>query len=369
MRFMSLIYDNTRNSSDLFYKTGFKVPDPVIFFEIRNKKYLVLNDLEFQRGSSQAKVDKVISLREISNLAKSHNVIDIIKELVKLYNIDEVKVPYTFPSYLFDQLRKSKIKIEASSAVIFYKSRLIKSSSEVKSIKKTMMRTESVLEKIISKIKYSKSKNNLLYSDGKLLTSEVLRGYCHIELASLGLECPDCIISSGGHSALPHHEGSGPISESSPIILDIFPKDIESGYYGDITRTVVKGKPSPILKKMFSVVLFGQRMGIKLVKSRKKSSTIHSSIKDFFNKSGFPTDFTKNNPDGFIHSTGHGLGLDVHEPPRVSTGSDILKANQVITIEPGLYYTKIGGIRIEDTVLVTEKGCKNLTMFPKVLEI
>ena len=135
---MSLIYDNTRNSSDLFYKTGFKVPDPVIFFEIRNKKYLVLNDLEFQRGSSQAKVDKVISLREISNLAKSHNVIDIIKELVKLYNIDEVKVPYTFPSYLFDQLRKSKIKIEASSAVIFYKSRLIKSSSEVKSIKKTM---------------------------------------------------------------------------------------------------------------------------------------------------------------------------------------------------------------------------------------
>jgi hypothetical protein len=84
---MSLIYDNTRNSSDLFYKTGFKVPDPVIFFEIRNKKYLVLNDLEFQRGSSQAKVDKVISLREISNLAKSHNVIDIIKELVKLYTI------------------------------------------------------------------------------------------------------------------------------------------------------------------------------------------------------------------------------------------------------------------------------------------
>jgi Xaa-Pro aminopeptidase len=183
------------------------------------------------------------------------------------------------------------------------------------------------------------------------------------------LECPDCIISSGKHSALPHHEGSGPIKESSPIIMDIFPRNIENGYYADMTRTVIKGKPSKVLNDMFSAVKKGQALGVNLVKTGRDSSIIHNSIKDFFDKSGFPTDFEKKNPDGFIHSTGHGLGLEIHEPPRVSVYKEKLKTNQVITIEPGLYYPKIGGVRIEDTILVTKDGYRNLNSFPKFFEI
>ena len=208
-----------------------------------------------------------------------------------------------------------------------------------------------------------------LYSDGKILTSEILRSFCQNELSLKGLECPDCIISSGRHSSLPHHEGSGPIKESSPIIMDIFPRNIENGYYADITRTIVKGKPSKILKDMFKVVKNGQSLGVKLVKAGIDSRIIHNTIKNFFDESGFLTDFEKKNPDGFIHSTGHGLGLEIHEPPRVSSLKEILKANQVITIEPGLYYSNIGGVRIEDTVVVTKEGCKSLSKFPKFFEI
>jgi len=369
MKVMNLIYDDTKNSSDLLYRTRFKAPDPIIFFEIRKKKYLVLNDLEIQRGKKQAMVDEILSLREISEEIKSNQIVDIIKALIKKFNVSKVKVPYSFPSYVFNEIKKFKIKIEVSSSQIFFKSRLIKDSNEINKIKNTMKLTELVLVKIIDKIKYSKVRNNFLYLDNKILTSQILRSFCQKELASLGLECPDCIISSGKDSALPHHEGFGPIKESSPIILDIFPRNIESGYFADITRTVIKGKPSDILKDMFQVVLQGQKIGVQLVKAGRNSKTIHNSIKDFFDDSGFPTDFAKNNPDGFIHSTGHGLGLDIHEPPRVSSLSEVLKSNNVITIEPGLYYPKIGGIRIEDTVVVTEKGCRNLTSFPKIFEI
>ncbi|MBT3475750.1 aminopeptidase P family protein [bacterium] len=369
MKVMNLIYDDTKNSSDLLYKARFKAPDPIIFFEIRKKKYLVLNDLEIQRGKKQAKVDEVLSLREISQKIKSSEIVDIIKALIKKFNITKVVVPYSFPSYVFNEIKKSKIKIEAFSSPIFFKSRLIKDSDEINKIKKTMKLTELVLGKIIDKIKSSKARNSFLYLDNKILTSQILRSFCQKELVSLGLECPDCIISSGRSSALPHHEGSGPIKESSPIILDIFPRHIESGYFADITRTVIKGKPSDILRDMFKTVLQGQRIGVKLVKAGRNSKTIHSSIKNFFDKSGFLTDFAKNNPEGFIHSTGHGLGLDIHEPPRVSLLSETLKRNHVITIEPGLYYPKIGGIRIEDTVVVTDEGCRNLSSFPKMFEI
>ncbi len=369
MKRMKLILDDTKNSLDLLYKTNFKVPDPVIFFEIRNKKYLVLNDLEFERGIRQATVDHVLSLRSISSSIKSNDTIDIIKFLLNKYKIEEVEVPYTFPSFIFNELKKLNIPLFPSSSPIFYSSRQIKEDKEVRLISKTMKSTEKVMKLIIDRIKSSKAKNKYLFYGGKILTSESLRSYCKKELAALGLECPDCIIASGKHSALPHHEGTGPIKEHQPIVMDIFPRDLENGYYADITRTVCKGKAPENLKTMFNVVLKGQKLGLSLVKARIKSKTVHNRIFNFFEESGFHTNFEKKQPEGFIHSTGHGLGLEIHEAPRVSSGEDLLRDHQVITVEPGLYYPRLGGIRIEDTILVTKQGYKNLTNFPKFFEI
>ena len=181
----------------------------------------------------------------------------------------------------------------------------------------------------------------------------------------------ETISAINEHAAIPHYRVDKKSNKNFKKNC-IYLFDSGGQYFDgttDITRTVIKGKPSDILKDMFQVVLQGQKIGVQLVKAGRNSKTIHNSIKDFFDDSGFQTDFSKNNPDGFIHSTGHGLGLDIHEPPRVSSLSEVLKSNNVITIEPGLYYPKIGGIRIEDTVVVTEKGCRNLTSFPKIFEI
>jgi len=369
MNRMKLIYDDTKNSSDLFYKTVFKVPDPVIFFEYKNKKYLVLNDLEMERGIREAKVDKILPLREISKSIKSNEITKIISHILLKFKIKELEVPYNFPSFIFRQISNSKIKIRPSESPVFFSSRITKTKKEIKCISNVMKSTESIMKLIIDKIKFSKSRNQNLYNDGKILTSEYLKRLCQKELVSLGLECPDCIIACGKHSSLPHHQGSGPIKENQPIVIDIFPRDIETGYFGDITRTVVKGSPNQKLNDLYNAVFKGQKLGFSLIRSGIMCGIVHDTIFRFFQESGYKTDYEKKTPEGFIHSTGHGLGLDIHEPPRIFKGSDILRENYVVTVEPGLYYKKLGGVRIEDTILVTKDGYKNLTKFPKFLKI
>ncbi len=168
---------------------------------------------------------------------------------------------------------------------------------------------------------------------------------------------------------MPHHSGSGPIVPDTPIVIDIFPRSQQTGYFGDMTRTVVKGTPSKEVKRMYKAVLEGQKIGISMIKHGVKSADVHNAVVDYFSKSGFKTGQIDGKQQGFIHSTGHGLGLEIHEPPRVSVGNDILQAGNVVTVEPGLYYEKLGGVRIEDVVLVTKKGCEVLSKFPKKFQV
>ena len=365
---MKLIYDNTNNSQDLFYISKFKAPDPVIFFEIKNKKYLVLNDLEYERGCIEANVDYVLKINDFISKNKKFSIITILNNILDKFKVKVLELPYNFPSYIYINLKKN-IKKNISENSIFYLDRLKKNDQEIKMIKKVMIDTEKVMKEIINIIKYSKLKNNRLIHNSKTLTSEFLISFCQKELAKYSLTCPDCIIASGYQSSLPHHHGSGPIKPFTPIVIDIFPKSLISGYYGDITRTVCKGKPNNNLLEMYNIVLKGQNLGLKILKPRISGSKVHNEILNLFTNNGFKTNFDGDIPNGFIHSTGHGLGLDIHEPPRISKVSEKMKQGYVVTVEPGLYYSKIGGIRIEDTVALTENGIKNLTKFPKFFSI
>jgi Xaa-Pro aminopeptidase len=164
--------------------------------------------------------------------------------------------------------------------------------------------------------------------------------------------------------------GSGPLFANQPIIIDIYPKSSISRYFADMTRTVVKGKASPEIRKIYDTVLAGQKLALKSVRTGIEISSLYQKVTDYFEKCGFQTTLGSRNPEGFIHNLGHGLGLEIHEKlflgPR---NREKLQAGSIITIEPGLYYPGIGGIRIEDLVLVKEEGCVNLTRMPKILEL
>jgi Xaa-Pro aminopeptidase len=202
------------------------------------------------------------------------------------------------------------------------------------------------------------------------LTSEKLRAVidCAI-LQACGLAA-NTIVAGGRQACDPHERGHGPLRAHEPIIIDIFPRSQKTGYFGDITRTVVRGRASEAVGKLYDTVLRGQNIAFRKIRANIPTGDAHRAVQEFFEGQGYKTRRHHGRMEGFFHGTGHGLGLEIHESPRVganSTGE--LKVGQVVTVEPGLYYPEIGGVRLEDVALVTTNGARNLTRFEKVLEI
>jgi Xaa-Pro aminopeptidase len=167
----------------------------------------------------------------------------------------------------------------------------------------------------------------------------------------------------------PHEEGHGPIRAHAPVVMDIFPRSERTGYFGDLTRTVVRGRASGKLQEVYALVNEGVRLGHRRLKDGVEGQAIHGEIQALFEARGYPTGRKDGRMQGFFHGTGHGLGLQIHEPPSISVRPSTLRAGHVVTVEPGLYYRGLGGVRIEDVALVTRDGSRNLTRAPKRLEI
>lgn len=367
-----LIIDKSEDNADLYYKTGFFVPDPVIYVEHNGKKTLVLSDLEIDRGRKEASVDRVISLSGIQKRLASAGVkkirlLDIVGLVLSDMKIKKVTVPGLFPLKYADGLRKRGLKVIPKDEEPFFKERLRKTPREIGLIRESMRETVKAMDLAIKIIASSEIRKKRLYYKSALLTSESMKGEIDALLSRNGFTASHTIVACGVHSSMPHHSGEGPIYADKPVVIDIFPRSQSSGYFGDMTRTVVRGEPSPLLVKMYDTVLKGQKMAISMIRAGIMVRDIHSAVVEYFKNRGFETGTIDGKVQGFIHSTGHGLGLEIHEPPRISLGDEVLEAGNVVTVEPGLYYEKIGGVRIEDVVVVEKGGCVNLTRYPKKL--
>jgi Xaa-Pro aminopeptidase len=179
---------------------------------------------------------------------------------------------------------------------------------------------------------------------------------------------PEGTIVAGGRQACdPHERGHGPLRAHELIILDIFPRDACTGYFGDLTRTVVRGRANTAQRQLWDTVCAAQRLAIRAIKPRAKGAAVHKAVQEFFVARGYPTERRDGRWTGFFHGTGHGLGLDLHEEPRL--GVTVFRKGQVFTVEPGLYYPEIGGARHEDVVTVTASGCRLLSRLRVPLEL
>ncbi|OGE20440.1 MAG: hypothetical protein A2V51_05130 [Candidatus Dadabacteria bacterium RBG_19FT_COMBO_40_33] len=369
-----LIIDSSEDNADLYYRTRFFVPDPAIFIEQKGKSILILSDLELDRGKKEASVDKVLSLSEYrkklpSRKRKLSGMTDIVDLVFKELRIKRAVVPGRFPIRYADELRKLGYKISCKSKEPFFEERLTKTPQEIKFISDSLRKTEKAMDLAIRMIASSEIQGKRLFLNGRGLTSEMIKSEINAELSRLGCTASHTIVACGVHSSMPHHTGEGPLFAGQPIVIDIFPRSQLTGYFGDMTRTVIKGMPSKELEKMYRTVLKGQRLGMSLIKHGVKVNEVHGAIVEFFKKSGFETGTIDGKQQGFIHSTGHGLGLEIHEPPRVGPTEGVLEDGNVVTVEPGLYYERLGGIRIEDVVVVKKDGCVNLTKYPKRFRI
>jgi Xaa-Pro aminopeptidase len=369
-----LLVSASEGDSNMLYAAGFFVPDPFIFFEHKRTKYVVMSDLEIDRAKKQARADRVLSLslyqKKLRKLGKARPaMIDILDLLFRQRGIRRLVVPANFAALLADQLRAKGYSVQIKRDPFFLQ-RETKNRAEVKMIAESLRIARLGLEAGIRALRRSRIKRDgYLYLHGARLTSERLKAAVNTAIMAQGWLPSHTIISSGNQCVDPHHEGSGPIKAHTSIIFDIFPRSQKNGYFGDLSRTVVRGRASEKLQAMYVAVQAGQQIAYDLIRDGVNGREIHQKILDLFAARGFPTGRIKGRMQGFFHGTGHGLGLDIHEPPRIAPVDATLRAGHVVTVEPGLYYLGAGGVRLEDVVVVTEKGNRNLTECPQFLEI
>lgn len=370
-----LIVEFPDRSADLIYAAHFSAPDPVIYFVHAGKKYLVLSDLELDRGRRVATVDQVLSLSEYIRKAKERfgdaRQINILETLFRERKIRRLLVPATTSVELVDQLRARRFTVRIGPTP-FYERRLVKTLAERRLIDAAQRVTFHAFRHAEQILRTSQIRRHLLYYHGKILTSEYLKAEIAFCLMQQGYATPEgLIVACGEQSTEGHHAGSGPLRPHQAIIIDIFPRSMTHFFWGDATRTYCRGKAPPALKKMYATVLRGQALGLHLVRSGVNGRSIHQAILKFFAGEGYETGERNGRLQGFNHGTGHGLGLEIHETPqRISATDYLLKPGHVFTIEPALYYSGIGGVRIEDVVYVTKTGCEILGgRYPRRLEI
>src|SRR5205809_3185814 len=367
-----LIVAPSDTDADMLYATRIFIGDPFIFLQQNGKRTLVLSDLEIDRAKKNAKADEFVMFsqleREVQGKAKKAPPYEkVLAHFLTKRGVERALVPANFPLGFANEIKRKGIALETSNG-LFWPAREKKTTEEIRLLERALRITETGMKRGMEILKASKpGAGKKLKWSGKTLTSEMLRAEIDSAILRAGGVPTGTIVAGGDQACDPHERGFGPLYSNSLIILDVFPRDGKTGYFGDMTRTVLRGRASEPQRKLWETVKAGQALAVKKIKAGIDGMTIHKAIQELFAQRGFPTEVRKGRRVGFFHGTGHGLGLEIHEYPRLQ--KVVLKERQVVTVEPGLYYPGLGGVRLEDVVLVTKTGCKILSRFPKQLEI
>jgi len=360
-----LIAGSPAKYPDLRYATGLFSFDPLVFLRTRQKQYLIVSPLDFGHVRRTVKNTVVLSFSDFPAAKNSKTPFcDRIIGLLSKKNIRAVAVPSYFPVGLAGQLTANGVTVSVAEGNVFPE-REIKTAREIKHITHAQQAALKAMDAALAMIAGARiARDRSLKIGSKPLTSEAVRG--RIDRTARDFDCVCCgtIVAGGRQAVNPHETGWGTLKADEPIVIDIFPQHVASGYWGDLSRTVVRGTPSDEAKKMYAAVGDAQRLAISKVKAGVPAVKIHNAAVELFNARGFFTGARNGKPAGFIHSIGHGIGLEIHETPRVGPVETKLKEGNVITVEPGLYYHDRGAVRIEDIVLVLKNGRKIIAPYP-----
>ena len=352
------------------------VHDPFIAFSTGRKRITAQSALEFGRIAKAKSFDEVVPLETWrANAAKRWprrriGPAEIIAELARAYHVKAFRVSDEFPAALYVSLRNLGLRLELAGGPLFPE-REIKTAKEAAAIREGNRLCSvgfTVAERIL---RASRIAGRELRFEGKPLTSERLRFAIESAILAEGGQAGGTTIVAGGDQACdPHERGSGNLRPNELIIIDIFPRVSKTGYFGDMTRTYLRGRATDAQRKLVETVRTAQLAALKAIRAEVDGRLVHQQVVDTFNAAGFETRRTANGSVGFFHGTGHGLGLAVHEMPRMGGSVSMpLKAGAVVTVEPGLYYPGLGGCRIEDVVQVTARAPKMLSEHGYIWEL
>ena len=349
---------------DMRYLTSIVMHDPFVFIKrLRQPEIIIVSQMEYERAcrESTAAVMTRTQAGLPDILKREKNPKRATAQMIAGQTGKTILVSPRFPAALLRELEEEATRVIVDDGTV-ERIRAKKSRVEIRLLKKVQKNTENAMALGVSLIRDAKVRKEVLYHGGVPLTSESVRTAIHKHLMDHGCRAVETIVSCGNDTALPHIIGSGPLRAHQPIVIDMFPQDEMTGYFADMTRTVSKGAPDRQIIDMYAAVKDAQKLGSSRVKPGVTGADVHQSVVDYFKDHGY-----ESNSRGFIHNLGHGVGLQVHELPTIGPAGEALKSGHVITVEPGLYYPGIGGVRLEDMGAVTASGFADFTRFQEEL--
>lgn len=378
-----LFYADGYRFPDVYHTTRFLAPDPVVALEDVEELILVVSSLEEGRARKESRATTVVNMNEYGaqelaarGIAGAEFWATIMKRFLDERGLRRVAVAPYFPVAEADRLREMDIELVIANEL--RERRRVKRPDEIDAIEAAQRATEEAWRKGVDAIRRAAVKpDRTLELDGAVFTAERLRAIVESALLERGYASDGAICAPGPQAADPHQIGTGPLHAGEPIVMDIFPQHKANRYWADMTRTMSKGQPPAEIRKIYDVVKRAQDAGIKALRAGVTGREVHELVEDIIWQAGYDTlrpgqkkDPSDPTPRGFIHSTGHGVGLEIHEAPAMArSGTKPLVAGDVVTIEPGVYDPAIGGVRLEDMLVITETGARNLTQAPRELVV
>lgn len=369
-----LIYADSVRSADMRHAVPLAVPDPFLYAEANGARHVFSNSMEAARLralglfdvhiSEEFGIDELVAqglpLREIqAQLAVRY---------VKSLGPPRFAVPENFPVWLADRLRADGIELDVDQEV-FDERRRVKTEAQLAGMRRAQRAAEAAMDTCREILRSAEQRGDELFVDGDPLTVERVKSAMNATFAAHDTTADEYIVAPAAQGAVGHDMGSGPIRAGEPVVVDIWPRDNESAVYTDMTRTFVVGEVPGEVQEWHRLVKEALDRAISEVKPGADAKAIFNGTCEIFEAAGEPTQRTKQAgqalADGFFHGLGHGVGLEVHEAPGMGRVSDKqLVPGDVVTVEPGLYRSGYGGVRLEDIVLVTDDGAEVLTRYP-----
>jgi Xaa-Pro aminopeptidase len=367
------------------YLSGFDAPDPYVTLYVAGDggggetddpaggtTHLLVSALEYGRAAKEARADTIErgSAYDAQSLVEEYGQHEgsdrAVAAFCRAHGVESVAMPERAPLGTARGLEDQGLDVTVDRDETVERVRAIKTETEIDHIRAAQKANEKAMARAEELLREATVDDGVLHHDGAPLTSERVRTAIEIELLHNGCALDETIVACGADAADPHDRGSGPLHADEPIIVDIFPRSKETGYYADMTRSFCVGEPTARAREWYDLTLEAQEAALDAIEAGALGSDVHGAVCDIYEAAGEPTLRDDDATDtGFIHTTGHGVGLDIHEYPRLSTADNELEAGMVVTVEPGLYDPDVGGVRIEDLVVVREDGCENLTDYPK----
>jgi Xaa-Pro aminopeptidase len=371
------LIDADSTDSDQYYLSGFDAPDPFVTLYDGSVHLLFARGLEYGRAKKEARAETVE--RDVDygygDLVAEHGPEEardrVLVAFLDAQGVESVVAPPRFPLRTADGLRGQGVEVTAENSGVVTEIRATKTEEEVEYVREAQRANEAAMRRAEELIAGADvDGDGQLVRDGEELTSERVKEAIEVELLRHGCALDETIVACGADAADPHDRGSGALLAGEPVIIDIFPQSKATKYHADMTRTFCAGAPDETVREWYELTAEAKRAALDAVEPGATGAAVHDAVCDVYEGAGLPTLRSDGTAEtGFIHSTGHGVGLDVHELPRLAPDGGELQPGHVVTVEPGLYDPAVGGVRIEDIVVVTEDGHENLTGYEERLVV